>query len=321
MTTSPEPIRVLFIGGYGRSGSTLLDRILGETPGIVSLGEVRHLWREGLVENRRCGCGKPFRDCEFWGVVLDRAFGPAGPDVELIRALQLRVDQWWRLPTLARGAESPELHDYADALGAVYSAVAEQTGARVLVDSSKDVSHGYVLRHVHTGMQLLVLHLLRDPRATAYSWQRHKQNPGSGTEMDRWPAWQTAVEWNVINAGVAALRHLGVPYLRLRYEDFMAEPAESLDRIFAFIGMNAAGAVDDARTVHLSSSHTAAGNPDRFRSGDTVLRMDAEWQRAMSARDRLTVTGLCAVSLARSGYPLRLRDGRTAAGVFADAAN
>ena len=33
--------KVLFIGGYGRSGSTLLDRLLGQIDGFVSVGEVR----------------------------------------------------------------------------------------------------------------------------------------------------------------------------------------------------------------------------------------------------------------------------------------
>ncbi|HEY4605248.1 MAG TPA: hypothetical protein VIH08_13030, partial [Blastococcus sp.] len=35
-----RPLRVLYLAGIGRSGSTLLERILGEVPGICSLGEV-----------------------------------------------------------------------------------------------------------------------------------------------------------------------------------------------------------------------------------------------------------------------------------------
>ena len=36
--------KVLFIGGYGRSGSTLLDRVLGSTDGFFSAGELRSLF-------------------------------------------------------------------------------------------------------------------------------------------------------------------------------------------------------------------------------------------------------------------------------------
>ena len=62
------PVRVLYIGGLGRSGSTLLDRMLGQLDGVWSVGELvekvgmhqpgvsRHLKvlrNAGLVEVRR----------------------------------------------------------------------------------------------------------------------------------------------------------------------------------------------------------------------------------------------------------------------------
>ncbi|WP_420910932.1 sulfotransferase [Thermus thermophilus] len=40
---SQEKVKVVFIGGYGRSGSTLLDRMLGQVEGFVSVGELRHI--------------------------------------------------------------------------------------------------------------------------------------------------------------------------------------------------------------------------------------------------------------------------------------
>src|SRR3989442_14068903 len=87
----PQPgLRVLYIGGWGRSGSTLLDRMLGQVPGFFSLGEVREIWQSGLTENRPCGCGAPFPDCVLWTAVRQEAYGglgPVGPH---------RVRQMWR---------------------------------------------------------------------------------------------------------------------------------------------------------------------------------------------------------------------------------
>jgi hypothetical protein len=295
-------LKVLFIGGYGRSGSTLLDRVLGETSGVVSLGEVRHLWREGLVENRRCGCGTAFRDCPHWSGVLTDAFGPAGPDVDEIRRLQTAVDRWWRIPVLARRSEGAQLRRYADYLGALYRAVAVRTGAQVLVDSSKDVSHGWVLQHLGAGFDVRTLHLVRDARAAAYSWMRNKDDPGSGRAMNRWPAWRTALEWNAINALTGALRWTGRPYLRLRYEDLMANPAAEVDRVLAFADHSAPCPVAADRTVNLGAGHLVAGNPDRFHCGPTRISSDATWRTGLPRRDRTTVTLLSAVPLARQGY-------------------
>ena len=68
--------RVVYVGGTGRSGSTVLANVLGEVPGLVSVGEVRFLWERGILQDRLCGCGDHFSDCPFWSKVLDRALGP-----------------------------------------------------------------------------------------------------------------------------------------------------------------------------------------------------------------------------------------------------
>ena len=67
--------RVLLVTGFGRSGTTLVNTILGSTPGVFAAGEVRFLWERGLVEGRRCGCGEPLQRCPVWGPVLEKAFG------------------------------------------------------------------------------------------------------------------------------------------------------------------------------------------------------------------------------------------------------
>jgi hypothetical protein len=40
---------VLFLGGLGRSGTTLVERVLGAIPGACPLGEVVHLWRRDVL--------------------------------------------------------------------------------------------------------------------------------------------------------------------------------------------------------------------------------------------------------------------------------
>ena len=53
--------RVLYVGGLSRSGSTLIERLIGELPGVCAVGELVHLWERGIAEGERCGCGEPFR--------------------------------------------------------------------------------------------------------------------------------------------------------------------------------------------------------------------------------------------------------------------
>ena len=69
-------IKVVYIAAHNRSGSTLLDRMLGQLDGYVSVGELRQIWVRGLAGNQACGCGLPFHECAFWVEVLRDAYGP-----------------------------------------------------------------------------------------------------------------------------------------------------------------------------------------------------------------------------------------------------
>jgi len=76
-------MKVLYIGGSGRSGTTIIGNILGSARGFVHVGELRYIFDRGLIQNRLCGCSAPFRRCSVWNEVLLQAFGSAnGVDAE-----------------------------------------------------------------------------------------------------------------------------------------------------------------------------------------------------------------------------------------------
>lgn len=299
------PLKVLFIGGYGRSGSTLLDRILGQIPGFFSVGELRHVFREGFVENRRCGCGDRFQECDFWQAVTERAFGGLGDrELDRIAAAKDRVDHWWLAPQLGRRLgtrrQRADVDLYRGGLRRLYAAIAAESGAAVLIDSSKDVSHGYALRGIEEDIDLHVLHLVRDPRAVAYSWRRRKFNPGAGRNMDRHSLLRTSAEWSAINALTRFHRPTGASYLSLHYGDLSTDPGPAVDRILAFLGeADRPNPVTPAGTVRLHANHTAAGNPNRFQRGSIEISPDEEWREEMSPTEKLLVGALTLPGLLR----------------------
>jgi hypothetical protein len=299
--------KVLFVGGYGRSGSTLLDRVLGQVEGVCSVGELRHVFREGYLENRLCGCGSRFRSCPFWHDVTRDAFGEMDrfDAWELLGAKQ-RVDRWWRLPQLAWGLGSParraDLARYRDALGRLYAAIAAVSGADVIVDSSKDVSHGYVLRGITEPVETYVLHLVRDSRAVAHSWRRRKFNPGSGGDMQRYSLLRTSAEWTVINALTRLHGRIDPRYALLRYADLAADPRAAVQGVLELLGEgHRRPAFRGPDTVVLGADHTAAGNPVRFHRGELRVHPDEEWRRHMPAQGRALVTALTLPALVRYG--------------------
>jgi len=308
--TAQRP-KVLFIAGIGRSGSTLVDRALGELSGFQSLGELVHLWQRGLIDNEQCGSGEPFRACPFWNKVGHVAFGGWDRiDAAATLAMQMRVDRTRYVPLLGTTRMAPgfrgPLERYASILGDVYHAAAEVSGAGVLVDSSKHVSTAYVLRHVGA-IDLAVLHLVRDPRAVAYAWTKAKARPeaGEGAVMARYSPLRTSVYYTVQNAMLDALRFTKTPYLRVRYEDFVAEPAETMRRILALTGHEATPLTGiDGHELTLAGNHNVGGNPMKLLTGPITVRRDDAWKDLMRKRDRATVTALTAPHVLAYRYGL-----------------
>ena len=303
--------RVLFVAGTGRSGSTVLSNLLGSMPGLTSVGELRYLWERGIGENALCGCGAPVPRCPFWSAVLRSAYAGNPPDLALIKTADRRFLRLRTFPKLLRAHGDPHrlgppAPAYAADLAGVYRAIGAQCDG-IIVDASKLVSYGYLLRHID-GIDVYVLHLVRDPRGVAHSWSRRRIRTDRGAGPDRMAresAVKSAVLWDVWNAAVEwCWRTTPTRYVRVRYEDFVADPAAALRPVLELLGVRADVPVRPDGLVEIGTSHTVAGNPNRMATGSTRLAADDEWRTAMRRHRRLLVTGLTAPLLRRYGYAL-----------------
>ena len=306
-------VTVLYIGGLGRSGSTLVERLAGQLPGACAVGEIVHLWQRGVTEDERCGCGTAFAQCSFWQQAGKTAFGGWDEiDPGRVAALRARVDRNRFVPRLAaRPAGTgpagtgppPALAEYMSYYTRLYAAVAEVSGARLVIDSSKHPSLAHCLRR-QGGVDLRVLHLVRDSRAVAYSWGRAVRRPDTDRQsyMTRYSPAVAAAQWNGQNAAFHLLR--GVPVMRLRYEDVVAAPEAAVRRIAAFSGLPAPGrlAFLGAGWAELEPGHSVSGNPMRFATGKIAIRPDERWRADLPAGPRREVTALTSPLLAAYGY-------------------
>jgi hypothetical protein len=314
VTTGGSRLRILYVGGWGRSGSTLVDRLLDQVPDIVAVGEMRDLFLRGPVEDRLCGCGERFSACPFWTAVGDRAFGGwSSIDARALVAMRLRLDRPWDLPMLIRptvsGRYSAEHGRFVEALRATYRAIVDVSGARVIVDSSKIPTFAMLLRAV-PGADVRMLHLIRDSRGVLFSWRKSVVKPDRPEDpelMLRYGPFQASARYVFYNGLTEALRITGMPYLRVRYEDVTADPAASLERIVAFAGCDrgVGSSVLDGGGVDLAPGHNVDGNPMRFKQGATTIRADDAWRHQMSSTDRRVASMLTAPLLLRYGYRLR----------------
>ena len=190
---------------------------------------------------------------------------------------------------LALGRKPAGLDEYAGYYSKVYAAAATVTGATAVVDSSKHSALAYCLRHA-PGIDLRVVHVVRDSRGVAYSWTKKVMRPEAETDeqMTRYSPSRSALLWNAHNASFGLLGRLGVPVLRVRYEELLADPMATLRELARFAELPEAAqelsflrATDDGYVADLGPSHSAAGNPMRFTIGTVPLRRDEAWRRSL----------------------------------------
>lgn len=301
-------IKVLFIAGNGRSGSTILNIILGQLAGLFAVGELRRIWDRGLIENRPCGCGIPFRECPTWISIFKEAFGA----MENINPSEMakyrdRYTQTKHLPGLLMGKHSGnrishDVRDYLDALDALYKAIKKVTACDIIVDSSKWPMYAYML-DLLPSIELYVIHLVRDPRGFSYSFTRKKEyepgklhlQMGPFRSSGYWFAWNPAIEhfW----------KRPDTKYMRVNYEYFVEKPQDTIFKIVQFIeGSDRDLPFIDEKTVELEKTHAVAGNIARLTRGPVELKLDDEWKTQMPIIDKLLVSMLTFPLLFKYGY-------------------
>lgn len=300
-------VTVLFIAGGGRSGSTILHNVLGQVDGFTAVGELRYVWNRGVLNNQLCGCGLRFADCAFWSAVMQRAFG--GVDAAFAREM-LALTESHRihdLPLVAfaatRRRQLRRLGTYRERLGRLYEAIQSVSGCRVIVDSSKNPSYGYLLREI-AGIDPYFLHFVRDSPPVAHSWGKRKEFE-PGVPMARKSPTSSALQWLARNATAELfLPRDPARRIRLRYEDLMQRPRDHVVAILRWIGADDAGAPfvtqHDANVEH--ANHSVFGNAVRFQRGQVTLRRDDSWRGQMAPADRRLVKALTAPLRLRYGY-------------------
>ncbi|NLX13668.1 MAG: sulfotransferase [Phycisphaerales bacterium] len=303
--------RLAYILAASHSGSTLLAMLLNAHPDICTAGELK-MTNLGDIDRYRCSCGALIRECGFWekvregmarhGFAFDlerpgtnfncvgsgyarRLLRPLhrGPCGEALRDTVLALSGAWRrsLPEmLARNA-------------ALAETVCEIRGAKLIVDSSKvGVRLKYLLRSPE--LDVRVIRLVRDGRAVAMTYLNpalfadardpEKRGGGSGGDRrdERLSMRHAAVEWLRSNEEAEHIlaRLDRSRWTQVRYEDFCRSPAETLGRLFTFLGVDAGLAKQDFR----KAEHHVLGNGMRLDTTSEIA-LDERWKSVLTTED------------------------------------
>jgi sulfotransferase family protein len=321
------PVRVLKIMGSARSGSTILDVVLGNHPDIESVGEVNKLVRTGWISRESlrgidpkrlqvpiCTCGKRLdvlyvntsdEACPFWSRVRREWVERTDPDrIESYPKLQndFEPQRGWPRLLYEKRRRSASFRSYALLTRAFFESIRAVSGKPVIVDCSKISVRAFALG-MTPGIDLYVVHLVRDGRGVIASKIRsYREDRRAGVRCghrDR-PMWKTVVRRRGVHL-VSLLRWIVANLLsewvctqlgpnrsmRLRYEDFAADPKGALERVGSLIDLDLTDVAEAASSGQpMQAGHNVGGNKTK-KSGIITLRPDAqEWRTALSPTEQ-----------------------------------
>ncbi len=288
--------KLLYIGGYGRSGSTLLDILLSNAESCIGLGEIQNLSNYLDVGGIRCSCGEDFEACAFWSKVF--AIYEANDIYARQNLVKLQDKQGWSrllrygFRMRSKQTESTLRYFYE----ALFKAAKNSENVQVIIESSKS-SHDSVARPLilasECGLDVTILHLVRDPRAVVYSILRgSNQKIEAGQEAQiPFGTVRALLGWCMANLGCyIAGRLLGKGrYMLVRYEDLIEHPTDVLKKVGKNVGLDVGPVLRIiSQSTLLEVGHHVGGNR-MIRSGTVRLRGDIEWQQSMSWIKKLAI--------------------------------
>ena len=311
-------INLAYVASIGRSGSTLLESMLGAHSQIATLGEV-HLWPYEILDGGvlPCGSGKYVQEDPFW-IEMRRRVTPLlqpAPRLHFFRekhnvGRSLRPE---RLSEFGGKPLPPEVAAQVETYGqnnytlfkTFLDLVEETSGERPLwiVDASKDLYR--LLWLVRSGLfNVKVLHVVRNPRGFAYSITKkwiHSDEPRSNLLRFLQTA-RHSLAWTVQNFLISKLLSNHVPTsdaMRVHYEALASRPHETFRQICAVIGCDyEPEAVDDFRR---GNTYTIGGNPMRHEQRGIAL--DDKWKTQLPRSSRLIVDLVTSANRTHFGYP------------------
>lgn len=284
--TQPDTIsrpRVIYIAGYGRSGSTVLDTAMSKTwVGVESGGELSLQLDAFSRPTTHCSCGRQVSDCTFWqplytntlnGNQSQTAFSrhESRPSHVFGRRINQSSKSWvdWNTRLLRSLSPDGGLHQ-----------------ENWVVDSSKTARKAAFrpdLLEADLGVEIFIVHLVRSPKSVLLSLAKGlNRDLEVGTQTRPRSRLRTITSWVVANAHAYRLSHkLGEQRVRrIEYEQLVADPETTLLEIGAWLRLE-----EDKERIDVATPHIVTGNRSRFNSPQISRRSSNSWTRTDRALD------------------------------------
>jgi hypothetical protein len=229
---------LVYVAGYGRSGSTLLSITLDNLPRITSVGELAALPKYLDTDGLHCSCNRRYTKCPFWSQVIDLLPGTTKYLQEL-QAVRSILEPLGSLPFLFK---SPTLiGKYIRYNKELLESIFTVASNNILVDSSK-TSYKSVWRPfllgLMPGVKVHVIHLIRNPKNVLSSCKKGRNKSILLDSAKRPTPLRTLLAlcgWLISNAIAKyyGLSSVDLNYILVPYKKLVDDPKFELQRVLS----------------------------------------------------------------------------------------
>lgn len=219
--------KLIYIMGCGRSGTTILGFVLGNGKGCLDLGEVTdYLNRDGKPN----GFGLETTNGKFWASVTQAMLAEDSDIFRDQRKVRLSAIEHHRkfIPLCFGLIDGKVIAEYKNYINSLYRKIFNESNEYTcFVDSSKFPGRCWLLANLMIGVDLGVIHLVRDPVSVVRSFGDKSKRQGYKNLVS------ANLYYFVINFFCVLVKAKigGKKYLKVRYEDLLADPERVLDGI------------------------------------------------------------------------------------------
>ena len=282
MNNKPQ---IIYIMADNRSGSTLLENILSKSDECFSVGELAmlkgHLLRNGPGENWNwnCSCGQPLNDCSFWSPIIKRTY-QAKPEIFFTS-----INWNFKSKVLASNAVFPFLfkkrflklinannnQKVINTLGELYKLVVEQSGKRIIIDSSKNPIQALAIYKKIKDFDVKIIWLKRDIRAIVTSKSKWKDlNKKKKKSMSKLIL--NVFYYRRLCYAVSKMVNSS-DIIKMNYESLAQHTHEEVEKIIRSFEMKPFATPE---YMELVEDHTIGGTPGRFTK--KPIQIDESWK-------------------------------------------
>ncbi len=227
--------------------------------------------------------------------------------VNVKRAAELaaRWDRSRRALTLVNSNDT-EIRELIEYTHILYGVIWDEAGQPIIIDSSKVPSHFQILRRI-PAIDVRMLHLIRDGRAVAYSWDKRRKREAARTEVAYMPhhsPMRSIITWCYENMMMRYFGRNSRNYTVLRYEEMAQSPYDIIKDTLDQLGVEVNVPSDMSSSLATQPTHSVGGNPLRFNSVNRPIIVDTEWNEKMHLGTKLLLSFAAAPVLHSFGYPI-----------------